>query len=203
MNDQGMALAIFGAMILIVLAGLLLGVLLGRIVFRGFGWGRSKQLVASLVLGAAGLGAGFLAVIATFYESTWAPPPQITFVTPPGFRQDWVFVLEDPTVSRQLVWQGVEMPFSGRTATVDVAAHGIVRVQKIGALGGRVDIRVRWSDGSSSNSQGGGPAPTSTGATVFSAFNRVKASDTAVVDPPFDDRDALGAHIMQRERATP
>ena len=163
-----------------------------------------KKTLADVVgLGVLGVGCGMLVMIATFYESTWAPPPQVTFNAPPGFAATWVIMLEDPTVSTQLTWQGRELPFSGKRTSIDVPLSGIVRVKSLGALSGRVDTTVTWSDGSTSTGQGGGPAPRSTGAVSFSAFNRAKvgaSDDTGQADPPFGDTEALGAYIAARER---
>jgi hypothetical protein len=203
MNDNGMAIAILGAMALILLAALLVGFIVSKILVRIFGWTGAKRNFAYLAIAAIGCGGGVLVVTATFYESSWSPPPQITFVVPPGFSQNWVIVLEDPKVTQQLVWKGVELPFSGKSTSVNVAPNGILRVQNLGALVGRMDIDVKWSDGVSSVGQAGGLAPQSTGATLFSAFNRVIANGAVQADPPFGDTEALGVHILERENATP
>ena len=203
MNDNPLAWAIVGAMVLIVLTGLVLGLVLGRAATNSLGWSGAKKYSVMLGLGALGVGCGMLVMIATFFESTWAPPPQVTFNAPPGFAEKWVIMLEDPAVSTQLNWQGRELPFSGKRTSIDVPLSGIVRVKSFGALGGRVDTTVKWSDGSTSTGQGGGPAPKSTGAVSYSAFNRAKAGDsgdTGQADPPFGDADALGAYIAARER---
>jgi hypothetical protein len=200
MNDSGLALAIFIGMILIVLTGLLLGMLLGGIVSRALGWSGTKRWLASLGLGALGIGGGVLAVIATFYESTWAPPPEVTFNAPPGFAHEWVILLEDQSVSNRLPWQGVEMPFFGKRTQIDVPPSGIVRLHDLGGLDGRMDIKARWNDGSSSTGQAGGPAPQATGATSHRAFNRVKSEGGAQEDPPFGNAAALGDYIAARER---
>jgi hypothetical protein len=201
MQGDGLALAILIGMILIVGAGLLVGVLLSRLLARRFGWSGSKRLWASLGLGALGIGAGALAVIATFFESTWAPPPLVALNAPQGFTHSWVIVLQDPATPNALSWQGVEMPFRGKSTAIDVPPSGIVRVRDLGGLRGRADITVRWNDGASNTGQAGGPAPKSTGATAFGAFNRVKGEGAAQDEPPFGDDAALGAYIAARERA--
>jgi hypothetical protein len=199
MNDQGLAMAIFGAMALMVLAGLFLGYLLSRFLGRRFGWSRTKRSGASVVFAAIGLGAGALAVTATFYESTWSPPPQVRFVVPQGFVHNWVFVLEDPNAPQQLNWRGIEVPFLGKSATLEVPLNGIVRVRELGDLGGRMDITAQWSDGSQTYSLSGGPAPAATKATAFVAFDRNSTTDSRQAAPPFGDEVALGNYILQRE----
>jgi hypothetical protein len=201
MSEDGLASAIFAAMILIILAGLMLGFLLGRKAADRIGWSGNKRTAMGVIVGALGIGGGLLAVIATFYESSWDPPPQVTFNAPPGFSHTWVIVLEDPSAARQLVWQGIEMPFFGKKTVIDVPPSGIVRVKKLDGLSGRVDINAQWSDGSASTGQGGGPAPKSSGAISFSSFNKVTSAGEALPDPPFGDKEALGSYIAARENA--
>jgi hypothetical protein len=199
--DTGLAYAIGITMILIVLTGLLAGILLGRILARRLGWSGAKRLLAILGLSAIGVGGGALVVIANFYEDIWAPPPQVTFNTPPGFAQNWVIVLEDPLSPVQLVWKGPDIPFFGTKAVIDVPSSGIVRLRDdLGRLHGRGDINILWSDGAYHSGYAGGPAPKSTGATVFSAFNRVSSGEDRPAQPPFNDDAALGAYIVARER---
>jgi hypothetical protein len=200
MNDQGLAMAIFGAMVLMILAGLLLGYLVSRFLGRRFSWTRTKRNISSLIFAAIGLGAGALAVTATFYESTWAPPPQVRFVVPQGFAHNWVFVLDDPNAPQDLVWRGIEIPFFGKTATIEVPPHGIVRISDLGDLGGRMDVVAQWSDGAQGSTLSGGPGPTATKATAFVAFDRSSTTDSQTA-PPFGDDAALGDYILQRENA--
>ncbi len=199
MQGDGLAQAILIGMALIIAAGLGVGLLLSRMLAHRFGWSGSKRVSAGLGLGALGIGAGALAVIATFYESTWDPPPLLTLNAPPGFTHTWVIVLEDPAASQALSWQGVALPFLGKRTALDVPPSGIVRVRDLGELRGRADIDARWNDGSSSTGQAGGPAPKSTGANIFGAFNRVKGESAAQDEPPFGDEVALGAYIAARE----
>ncbi len=198
MSGDGMAWAIVLAMALMILCGILLGVLVSRTVARR--WVGTNRSVAGLVFGAIGLGAGLLAVTATFYESTWSPPPQMTFNTPQGFSKAWVIALEDPAATAELVWKGWEMPFRGKTTVVSVPPSGVVRVRSLAGVSGRVDTTVLWSDGSRNTGQGGGPAPKSTRAVSFSAYNRVGTDSLTQADPPFGDSDALGAYIALLER---
>jgi hypothetical protein len=196
--DSGLAQAIGILMILLVLGGLLLGVLLSRILGRRLGWSGAQLLLGTLSLGAIGLGAGAVAVLAIFRHDIWAPPAQVTFNSPPGFAQDWVILLEDREGSTQLVWKGVELPFFTKKAVIAVPPSGIVRMRDLSEVRGPRDIKVVWSDGSCNNGNAGGPAPKSTGATRYVAFNRVEADCGA--HPPFLDDEALGTYIAARER---
>jgi hypothetical protein len=200
MNGNGLAVLIIAAMILITFGGLLLGALLGRTVARNRGWSAAKQTVVSAGLAALGVGGGVLVVFATFYESTWAPPPQVTFTPAAEFSQSWVIILEDPSSTNRLVWQGLEVPFFGKRTAVRVPPGGIVRVHSFGDLSGRADTSALWSDGASSTSQAAGLAPKSSNARYFIAFNRETPASRGQAEPPFVDGDALGAYIAARER---
>ena len=199
MPDEGLARAIGILMILIVLGGLLSGGLLGRILARHLGWSGAERLLAVVGLGAIGVGAGVLVVIANFRQDIWAPSPQVVINVPPGFTQDWVILLEDRQGSVQLVWKGVEIPFFGKKTVIDAPSSGIVRVRDLSGIGGRGGIRVLWSDGSYHSGLSGGPAPKSTGATSYSAFSRVSSRLDMPPHLPFGDAE-FGAYIAARER---
>jgi hypothetical protein len=198
----GLALALFIVKTLIVLGGFLLGVLLSRILARSLGWSGDKRLL-DLGLGSIGVGCGVLFVIASFYQSTWAPPPQVEFTMPPGFTHNWVILLEDRTGSVQPVWEGVEIPFFGKRTAIDVPPSGVVRVRDLSGLRGPSgDVNVQWSDGPWRGYSGyaGGAAPKSTGATGFRAFRRGKRDREAQEEPPFGNDAAFGAYVAARER---
>ena len=196
-RDGELALAIGILMILIVLGGVLLGVLLSRLMARRLGWTSDKLLLIALGLGVIGGGGGILVVIATFFEDTWAPPPQVTLNVPPGFRQDWLILLEDAKSSTQLVWEGAEVPFFGKKTLIDVPASGIVRVRDLSEL--RRPGTIKWSDGSCNTGYSEGLAPESTGAVRYMAFERLK-SDCGAPQLPLPYGEALGAYIAARER---
>jgi hypothetical protein len=202
MPDSGLAQFIAISEILIVLGGLLLGVLLSQILARRLGWSGAKLFLATLALGVIGFGGGVLAVIATVYEDIWAPPPEVTFNVPPGFTQDWVILLEDRSSSVQLVWAGVEIPFSGKKTLIDVPSSGVVRLRDLSEL--FRPTHVLWSDGSYNSGGASGPAPKSTGATRYVAFDRCESVEQCEShlpgEPPFDDDPALGTYIAARER---
>jgi hypothetical protein len=195
-RDDELALAIGIAIILMILGGLLLGALLSWMMGRRLGWSGGKLLLITLGLGAIGGGGGILVAIATFNEDTWAPHPQVTLNVPPGFRQDWLILLEDPKAATQLVWEGVEIPFFGKRTVIDVPASGIVRVRDLTGLSRPGTIQ--WSDGSCNTGFAGGLAPESTGATHYMAFERIHCGVQHYSSLP--DGEALGAYIAARER---
>jgi hypothetical protein len=198
-RDGELALAIGIVMILIVLGGLLLGVLLSRVMGRRLGWSSDKLLLIALGLGAIGGGGGLLVVMPTFYEDTWAPPPQVTLNVPPGFKQDWLILLEDPNASTQLLWEGVEIPFFGQRTSIDVPASGIVRVRDLSELRRPGPETIQWSDGSCNSGYSGGLAPESTGAIRYLAFERLE-QDCDSPHSPLPYGEALAAYIAARER---
>ncbi len=201
MNEYGMAAGIFGAMALIVVVGLIAGLFLGRTLARSFGWSGAKRNIAAVIFAALGCGVGSLGVIATFYESSWDPPPQITFVVPKDFSPNWVIVLQDAAATKWIDWRGSDfLPFSGKSAEIEVPPDGIMRVQNLEIISGRVDNIVIWSDGARCTAQGGGPAPKSTGAMQYTAFNRVVGNESSGEEPPFGDQEALGKYILLNDR---
>lgn len=195
----GLAMAIFGATIAFVVGGFLLAFLLGRWLGKYLGWSTGRRTSAALLLGFVGLCAGALAVFATFYEATWAPPPELRLNVPGGFAHRDVFILEDSGSAKDIAWMGREMPFFGKHATIDVTTSGIVRVRNLGAIAGRGDARVLWNDSSESSSVGGGPAPVSTGAGQYIVVLRPAMPADENAGPPLHDFEALGAYIMKRE----
>lgn len=197
-----LAAVILGAMILILLAGFGIGFFLGRVIAGRFGWQSGKRTLAALGMGATGLCIGALIVIATFFESTWSPPPMIRFDVPPGFAPHWVILLEDRTASATIAWRGKELPFSGKSAAIRVPRSGVVRVRDLGEIAGRGDIRTHWSDGARSIGFAGGPAPKASGATFYSAFDRDGPRAARSEAPPFGDEAALAAYVAARERGS-
>lgn len=129
MNDDGMgslAMAIGIAMLVILLVTFLLPFFAGRLIARKRGWSRAKKHSASVGMGLLGVACGGLIVVAMFFESTWMPPPKLVFVASPGFAGDWVVLLEDPKATQVIDWRGVEMPFFGKSARIEVAASGVL-----------------------------------------------------------------------------
>jgi hypothetical protein len=158
---------------------------------------RVLVIAASVALG---LVAGGLAVVASFFESTWSPAPRVELALPAQFDHDWVILLETPSASRTLTWSGVEAPFSGKKTVVDVPASGVVRVQSLAVVaGGNVEARTRG--GAQSDGSGSGPGPTALGATSYLALSlpRNAASLRRLAAPPFGDTASFANYIRERE----
>jgi hypothetical protein len=149
---------------------------------------------------ALGLIVGGLAVVATFFESTWSPAPRVELVLPAQFDHDWVILLETPSATRTLAWSGVEAPFSGKKTVVEVPASGVVRVQSLAVVaGGNVDARTR--EGAQSDGSASGPGPALLGANSYIALSlpHTNASARNAGSPPFGDTAAFAAYISGRE----
>jgi hypothetical protein len=132
----GLAIAIFIAMVCMVAVPLLalsaLGALVGGLVGR---WAGFRPSVAGLVTGLSGAalggGMGTLLVFATFFESSWNPPPRLMFDVPPGYAHETVVLLEDGRSSHEISWQGLDLPFLAPYAEIDVPVGGVVRVRSL------------------------------------------------------------------------
>lgn len=176
----GLALAIGIAIIAMVICGFLIFYFISRMA------GSSKIL--ALVLGLVGMGAGVIAVYATFYEDTWAPPPKILLDLPADFKPNSVILLEDSSSPTALAWQGVEMPFFGKSVDIQIPPSGVLRVKSFGPMAGRGDAQVIWSSGNRSLGSGGGPAPSATKAYIYVYFLRDTArpngSSSVAMTPP-------------------
>lgn len=191
----GLAVAIVAAMVAMVAGGFAIAFVLGRALARRAGAGSGTGWLIAGGIGLAGAALGLLAVTATFFESTWAPPPAIALNLPADYRHETIILLEDPKAAAVLIWRGRELPFMGRSTSLDVPANGVARVQALGPLAGRGDATVKWSDGSTTMGFAGGPAPPSIGASTYAIFYRGAPSD----DLAFHDPEKLGAYISARE----
>jgi hypothetical protein len=198
---NGLAAAIAVAALALLLGGAALGFALARGVGRAKGWtGARTRAVASLAA-AAGLALGGLAVVATFFESTFEPPPRLELAVPAGYAHVWTVLLEDPRAPDALRWEGASLPFAQRRAALAVPPSGIVRVRDLGDARGRGDLDVRWSDGHVANGIGGGPAPEGTGATAYVAVDRAEPGASGPGAELPSDPAAFAAWIAGRERA--
>lgn len=160
---------------------------------------RALVVAASVALG---LVAGGLAVVATFFESTWSPAPRVELVLPTQFDHDWVILLETPGASRTLTWSGVEAPFSGKKTVVEVPTSGLVRVQSLAVVAGG-NVEARTHEGTQSDGSAIGPGPTALGATSYLALSvpRNAASLRRPETPPFGDTAAFAHYLREREAA--
>jgi hypothetical protein len=195
----GLAIVIGLVMAAIVAAGLVTAVLLGRLLARRLNLSTGGTALTIVALGLAGLGAGGLIIAATFFESTFSPPPTVRFNLPAGFAHKWVILLEDPTATRELPWRGFEGPFSGVRANVEVPASGVIRLRDFGRMSGRADSVMVWSDGSDTTGGASGPAPAGLNATSYMMFERGDK-----YDPPSQAPDSVTLinDVRRREAAT-
>lgn len=164
---EGLAIAIGVASLLMVAVptGLLGG--LGYLVLRP----RAPMLGAVLgaLLGASG---GVLVTLATFFESTWSPPPTLRFEVPAGFRHEWVVLIVDPAATAEVAWTGVDAPFLSRHGRLAVPLSGVVRVRDLGAIDGG-DVNASLSTGPTSWGRAALNAPPAVGPSRLVAFNFV------------------------------
>jgi hypothetical protein len=195
---NGMAAAIVAVMLLMLAGGAALFWWLGRLVAKVAGWGGPRAALAVAVSAALGLGAGALLMTATFFESSWAPPPAVTLRLPPGYAHREVMLVEDPAVPRTLAWTGFEAPFHGKATVIAVPPGGIVRLRTLEGLAGRADATVTWSDGTPTTGGGGGPLPPGIGRGSYVVFSR--GEPDVAKEPPWSDKAALAAWIRGRER---
>ena len=135
---DGLALAILLASLCILIAPALVLGTLGYVVSR-----KRRGWLGALAGVVIGLGAGALGVVATFMESTWDPPMELTLEVPPAFAHDQVLIVADPTASTEIDWRGLDVPLMARTASLAVPPSGVVRVRELGALdGGGVNAQL-------------------------------------------------------------
>ncbi len=192
----GLALAIFAAMVAMVVGAI---VVLGGgsfLIARLAGATLGRALAVGALGALVGVGIGLLAVTATFYESTFSPPPAVRFELAPGADPRWIVLLEDPQRGAPLAWSGVRAPFLGRTATVAVPASGIARVKSLSGLAGSADAAAIWPDGATSVGFAGGPAPPGANAAQFCAWTKEPWEGPGDELPMGDE---LARYIRERE----
>jgi hypothetical protein len=185
----GLAAAIgLASLCMVVLPALACGALGGRAL-------RGRAPVAGWIGGAViGGGLGFLAVTATFYESAWDPPLEIRFEAPPDFRHHTVFLLADPSVSTEIPWTGLDVPFSSPRAEMTLPSSGVVRVRSVDALSSH--DRVAYLGGRRSYGFSSRPAPAELGATSLVSFDFEPYTGG---EDGEDDPSALAERIRARE----
>lgn len=193
---SGLALAIAICMVLMVLGALVLFAFAGRALTRGSS--PSRRLLITTLMALVGVGLGWLLVMATFYESSWSPPPRLQLVIPPGFDAPVVVLLQDNRAPQTVEWRGGGLPFTAATAEISVPPTGIVRVRSFGPMAGRGDLEVTWPDGRRSPGAGGGPGPPSTGANAYIVIERPDARSPGVLLTA--DAPAVGAYVWRREQ---
>ncbi len=159
----------------------------------GFVWvsrhlsrGQPNGVRAAITLGALllGLGAGAAWATATFFESTWSPPPKVMLNLPPGFAHRAVILLEQPSAPRQLQWSGANAPFTGKSVALDVPPSGVIRVRSLGDLAGG-DFTAEVTQGMQVTGSGSGPADTALDASNY-LFVRLEKSGSDGAPVPSD-----------------
>lgn len=200
-GDQGNGLStVLGIiMILMVLGAVALFALIGRALTRKLA--PPRRHLVTLLVALVGAGLGWLLVIATFYESTLWPPPQLSLAIPPGFDAPVVILLEEPRAGQTLEWRGGALPFTAPAAAIGVPRSGIVRVRNFGPIGVGTYFEVIWSDGRRGFLvASGNRGPPGTGATAYHILDARRDAPLPGAFQTYDDGSAIGAYIEQRER---
>ncbi len=195
----GLLVAILAAMAGMVGIGTAIGVGAGFLIARLAGLQKRARVAAIAVSTLFGLLAGNAWVAATFMESSWNPPPELHMALVPGFAAPFVVVIVDPARGVPLIWSGGKLPMTVARASISLPASGIVRVRSLGEAEGRGDLVPVYSDGATSSSLAGGPAPPGLGGTHYLVLERRQSGDVPAgpsVDLPAGD--ALLAYIKSR-----
>lgn len=188
---EGLALAIaIASLCILVTPALLLGGV-------GYFVMRRARVLGALGGVALGLGLGALAVVATFMESTWNPPVELTLETAPDLRHRSVILLEDPNALTEIPWSGAAIPLSAPSARLPIPASGILRVRSLELLRTH-DRTVRLSSGEEAVGMVFLPAPPGVGASQLMYFDFVPYPSPEP-DPSRMDPAALAALIRARE----
>lgn len=195
-QGNGLALAILIVMVLMVLGGVALFAFAGRMLARR--QAPPRRLLVTLLMALVGAGLGWLLVIWTFYQASWAPPPRLHLATPSGFDAPVVVLLKDPRAPGTVAWRGGGLPFTAATAEIAVPPSGVVRVRSFAPMSGRMDLEVTWPDGRRSPGAGYGPGPPGMGVEAFMIIERPDAAPPGTLlfaDPP-----TIARYVAQRER---
>lgn len=189
---EGLALAIAIASLCILVTPALL--------FGGVGYFvmRKRAGVLGAVAGVAlGLGLGALVVVATFMESTWSPPVELTLEAPPDLRHRSVILLEDASAPTEIPWSGLEIPLSSPSARLPIPASGILRVRSL-ELVRTHDRVVRLSSGEEALGMAFLNPPPGIRASQLMYFD-FAPHPSPEPDPSLMDPAALAAFVRARE----
>jgi len=195
----GLALGIALVIGLMLAAGFGIAFWLGRGTAKpgaGAPAGATRGTARGLLFGVMGLAIAAVGVSATFYESSFSPPPRLDVTVPAGYAQPWTIVLEDANAGASLDWQGSALPFTQRHASLSIPQSGVARVRSLGEALGRGDLEVNFSDGARLIANGGGPAPVGSRASNYLLLGRA-AADGAMPEAPSGD--SLANEIAARE----
>jgi hypothetical protein len=190
----GLALAIAIIMLLMVVGGVALFFFVARALTRNLA--PRRRLLVTLLMTLVGTGLACLLVMATFYESSWSPPPRLHLLTAPASGGP-IVILEDPGASGTMIWRGGWLPFTAATAEISVPPSGILRVRSFGSGPMNAMMAATWPDGRVSPGTGGGPGPPGTGANAYLVIERPDAPYPGVLmsaEPP-----AVAAYVAEHE----
>ncbi len=195
-GDQagGLALAIAIVMLLMVVGGVALFFFVGRLFTRNMA--PRRRLLITLLMAGVGAGLACLLVMATFYESSWSPPPRLQLLTAPTSGGP-VVILEDPGASGTMIWRGGWLPFTAATAEINVPPSGIVRVRSFGSGPMNAMMTATWPDGRVSPGAGGGPGPPGTGSNAYFVIERPDVQYPGVLMSA--EPAAVAAYVEQHE----
>jgi hypothetical protein len=154
--------------------------------------------IASATFGTA---IGFVAVAATFFESSFSPSNRLVLHLSPDLKHEWVVLLEKPGATESLKWRGANLPFLSKTAEIKMPLSGVVIVDSLEHAGGGFAQAYNVKD-ELFPGQSGGPAPQGSGYTTYLAFLRPDLStNPAYVHPePQSLNDATEFASFLRER---
>jgi hypothetical protein len=189
---EGLALAILLASICILLTPALLFGGVGYFVLR-----KRAGILGAAIGVALGLAIGALAVVATFMESTWNPPVELTIDVPPDLRHRSIVLLEDPSATAEIPWAGMEIPLSSPSAHLAVPPSGFLRVRSLEMLRTH-DRVVRLSTGETAWGMAFLNPPPGLGASQLMYFDFVPYPSPEP-DPSLMEPAALLAWIQARE----
>jgi hypothetical protein len=190
----GLALAIGIIMLLMVVGGVALFFFVARLFTRNVA--PRRRFLVTLLMALVGAGLACLLVMATFYESSWSPPPRLHLLTAPASGGP-VVILEDPSASGTMTWRGGWLPFTAATAEINVPPSGIVRVRSLGSGPMNAMMEATWPDGRMSPGTGGGPGPPSTDSNAYLVIERPGVAYPGVLldaEPA-----AIAAYVEQHE----
>jgi hypothetical protein len=193
---EGLALAILGASVCMLIVPALVVGALGWFVARG-----RHGAIGAIVGALLGAVIGCIAVTATFFEDVWSPPAIVAIDAPAGFAHEWVYVVGDPTVSTELDWRGIDAPFMARHTTLTVPRSGVVRVRSLDRLdGGHVEatLSIAGSPARPSMGRAGLSLPHGFGSGRVVAFGFAPYPGREP-EPPVDPA-ALAARVTELER---
>jgi hypothetical protein len=177
MGGDGMG----GLAVAILIASVLLFVVPAAILFLiAMALAKKSKYRVPIAIASATLGTvlGFVAVAATFFESSFSPSNRLVLHLSPETKHEWIVLLEKPGATESLKWRGANLPFMSKTAEINVPANGVVIVDSLEGAGGGYAQAYNVKD-ELFPGQGGGPTPRAAGYTTYLAFQRPDLSTSS------------------------